>query len=418
MRNSISKKITAKSKERRRKAPLLFFPVLQCIILSALLPGSASAVAAIAPDEIRVRILSKYILQEITISGSRGFVFADGAQNKADGKTFRVKAADGFLRLSGGGLTGEGLQAQNIRCSFEGTYIVVYSNSGRPESRTYSGSLDITYIQGALCLVAAVTLEDYITAAARAEAGLLAVGSGQTEFLSAMEIALRSYIIAERNRHISEKYEFCDLTHCAHFSGFLPSGRAESLTSGIIMADQHGKPVRAYFHSTCGGILSGPEVYWSRHEFAADYRRGRDSADGADTVYCARSPHYSWRTLITADKMNIIIGVPAALSSVSAVYKQGRVTSLSYTAVTGQKGIIGISLFLSKAGRALGWNTIKSNSFTITKAEQGWEFSGNGLGHGIGLCQWGAHTLAESGKKAAEILSFYYGDSFTLKRLR
>ena len=41
--------------------------------------------------------------------------------------------------------------------------------------------------------------------------------------------------------------------------------------------------------------------------------------------------------------------------------------------------------------------------------------SGRGWGHGVGLCQMGAKTLAESGKSAEEILAVYY-PGVTLER--
>ncbi|MFZ9693181.1 MAG: SpoIID/LytB domain-containing protein [Candidatus Nanopelagicales bacterium] len=38
-------------------------------------------------------------------------------------------------------------------------------------------------------------------------------------------------------------------------------------------------------------------------------------------------------------------------------------------------------------------------------------FSGSGWGHGIGMSQWGAYAMAEEGKSAEEILTYYYQDT-------
>ena len=35
-------------------------------------------------------------------------------------------------------------------------------------------------------------------------------------------------------------------------------------------------------------------------------------------------------------------------------------------------------------------------------------FSGRGMGHGVGLCQWGAEEMAEKGYNFEAILSHYY----------
>ncbi len=36
------------------------------------------------------------------------------------------------------------------------------------------------------------------------------------------------------------------------------------------------------------------------------------------------------------------------------------------------------------------------------------EMSGEGFGHGVGMCQWGARALAEEGRSAREIVDYYY----------
>jgi stage II sporulation protein D len=36
---------------------------------------------------------------------------------------------------------------------------------------------------------------------------------------------------------------------------------------------------------------------------------------------------------------------------------------------------------------------------------------GKGFGHGLGLCQWGMQGQAQEGKKAAQILRYYFPTS-------
>ena len=35
-------------------------------------------------------------------------------------------------------------------------------------------------------------------------------------------------------------------------------------------------------------------------------------------------------------------------------------------------------------------------------------FQGRGFGHGVGMCQWGAYTLAKEGKKPEEIVRYFF----------
>jgi stage II sporulation protein D len=59
-------------------------------------------------------------------------------------------------------------------------------------------------------------------------------------------------------------------------------------------------------------------------------------------------------------------------------------------------------------GRKLGWGRVKSARFTVRQVPGGWLFQGRGLGHGVGMCQWGANARAQAGQTMAEILSHYF----------
>jgi stage II sporulation protein D len=57
---------------------------------------------------------------------------------------------------------------------------------------------------------------------------------------------------------------------------------------------------------------------------------------------------------------------------------------------------------------------IKIQSASCIIVSLGKEFlfiAGEGFGHGVGLCQYGAREMARQGKTAQEILNFYYPNS-------
>ncbi len=65
---------------------------------------------------------------------------------------------------------------------------------------------------------------------------------------------------------------------------------------------------------------------------------------------------------------------------------------------------------------AIGGHRLPSNHCKIVDLGSSFEFrEGRGFGHAVGLCQWGTEGQARLGKKASEILSFYYPGS-RLKR--
>ncbi len=56
----------------------------------------------------------------------------------------------------------------------------------------------------------------------------------------------------------------------------------------------------------------------------------------------------------------------------------------------------------------LGPNTIRSTNFTLAIRWGAVTVDGLGWGHGVGMCQWGAYGQAQQGKKADEIIRYYY----------
>ncbi|MEJ2103777.1 MAG: SpoIID/LytB domain-containing protein, partial [Ignavibacteriaceae bacterium] len=62
------------------------------------------------------------------------------------------------------------------------------------------------------------------------------------------------------------------------------------------------------------------------------------------------------------------------------------------------------SILRTSDNKGILWSTMfdvsmNSNSITLT---------GNGFGHGVGLCQWGAIAMSRNGKNFDEILQHYY----------
>jgi stage II sporulation protein D len=98
----------------------------------------------------------------------------------------------------------------------------------------------------------------------------------------------------------------------------------------------------------------------------------------------------------------------ANVEEIKAELRDGRVVRLRCTDENGKEKVIPIAKFISDAGRLLGWNVVKSNLFVIQKSSHGWVLEGQGLGHGVGLCQYGAAELARQDFSYEKILEFYY----------
>lgn len=358
---------------------------------------ASAAPAQEMPDTVRVRILNAVHPSMIRVKAEKGRILMPDGPRHFEGECL-LKWNSGMVAILIGGKQSA---ADMVRIEAVKLFI---DAPGKPK-RIYEGAVEISAADRELCIVNETGFERYVHGAAWSEAGELlkkdpsAAAGWEHEFLSAMEICIRSYLAASGSRHRENGYSFCDLTHCVHFAG---TADGESVSSGTIMTDRKERPVVGFFHSTCGGTLTHPSVFWKGIPSEC-YRSGDDSDGGK--VQCLASPHASWTSVVYGKDMDDIVGCDAV--DISAAVNEGRVESLIITTGASEKRISAAE-FISLAGRKLGWNVIKSNDFTVTRADAGFRFEGRGLGHGVGLCQYGAAARAKKGWKAERILQFYF----------
>ncbi|MCP4129950.1 MAG: SpoIID/LytB domain-containing protein [bacterium] len=357
-----------------------------------------------------VRVLSKYGLKDAAVIVPEGRVFLSEKTIVLKNNRIKIKAAGEVLVVSDPGDNKKFYNEKFISISLKDYSTVEYMRKGRLLKRSYVGTLEISIDEGSLCFVNHIPVEEYVHAAALWELGdlLSENGNWKKELISAMEISIRSYLFRNKDRHKGKDYAFCDLTHCVYFAGIRLKNRT-SLTPGIVMIDADNSFHDSFFHSTCGGILTGPRVFWKHHPSSERYRRGKDCGLFSGRQHCAASPHFNWQTGVSLDNLKQILKTEK-FHSLKARYTDKRVSALEYQDRFNRPRSIPVSVFMSRAGRLLGWNTIKSNLFSLRDIGGGYLFSGRGLGHGIGLCQWGAQGMALEGKSYKEILRFYYND--------
>jgi stage II sporulation protein D len=67
-----------------------------------------------------------------------------------------------------------------------------------------------------------------------------------------------------------------------------------------------------------------------------------------------------------------------------------------------------VTLAATDLRQRLGYERLPSLAFEVRAVQGGFELEGRGLGHGAGLCQWGAAGMARAGASYREILLHYY----------
>jgi stage II sporulation protein D len=185
-------------------------------------------------------------------------------------------------------------------------------------------------------------------------------------------------------------------------------------TRGRVLADRKGGVFPAYFHSCCGGRTEDAKFVWP-----GGVHRGLVGVK--DWGYCKRSPHYFWSSALAGAKFagalkalgyKIHGGVDSA--AVGEKSPSGRALSLRVEDRGGRRYLVS----MVKLRSALGPDSLRSGKITRIKGKgRGFVFHGQGWGHGVGLCQWGARGMAEKGKGYKKILKHYFPRA-RLKKIR
>jgi len=267
-----------------------------------------------------------------------------------------------------------------------------------------------------------VPLEDYLLGVVPLE-----IGPRTREEIAAVEaqaVAARTYAVSHLDGHAEMGFDVFGTVEDQVYGG-MAAERQESTdavraTAGTILT-YDGLPIRAYYHSTCGGRTAAIEEVLDRP--AAPYLLSvTDRApDGSD--WCSISPRYRWSGYWSEQDLNGSVrdelarmfgAQPVSLGLIEGVRildrtESGRVRSVSFFGPGADLVLqrLDIRFALRDAeGRILG-----STDFDIIPDRNGFELHGRGFGHGAGMCQWGAIGRARAGQTSEEILSTYYPGS-------
>ena len=282
--------------------------------------------------------------------------------------------------------------------------------------------------RGKLTLADQIPLETYLLGVVPGEIGGLS--EDLIEAGRAQAIAARSYTLFYRGRRASEGFDLYGTVEDQVY-GPVESERplatqcVEQTSGKVALYD--GKPIRANYCSTCGGVSA--EVWEAWPAAALPYLKSRrDGRHGSE--YCESSPQHRWRERWSEEEFldNLERFGPALnlrLPSgglgdlvdvrVEARSLSGRVWRLLVRTTTGDVTIPSYAIrgVLRRGGNP--GAILRSTLFKIdvrrhpaTGRAMEVLASGAGSGHGVGLCQTGALGMARAGAKAEEILEHYY----------
>jgi SpoIID/LytB domain protein len=310
-------------------------------------------------------------------------------------------------------------------------------------NKSYSGRLKFQpNAYGTYTLVNTVPLETYLRGVVPHEIGR----NAPKPAIEAQTILARTYALRNLRRFKTDNYEICADTQCQVYEGLYGTDPAAdaaiTATAGQVLT-YNNELIDALYSSTSGGVTAAFEDVWQGQ--ARPYLKAKIDAYPS-AVWNLQSQNLAdeknFRAFIQLNKGFNEVGtsnyfrwryeVPLAevtkqlrehlkkkqhplanFKTIQAIRvtkrsPAGRVQQVQVTTDAGD-------LELVKDDVLLAFDAPNSLLFYVEpqlqpdrKTLKGFVFAGGGLGHGVGLSQFGSYRLGQVGLSAAKILNFYY----------
>ena len=376
--------------------------------------------------EPRVRIGIAVDTNEVVIEGSAGFRIVE------EGGTPRAQVAAGAAWTFSAGANGVSASGAGGAVQPTRRPLLVSPNAGGTltiAGRQYRGdALIIERAGGKLTAVNVVDLEAYLLGVVPREIGRRP--ASEIEAIKAQAVAARTYAVGNLGGRANLGFDFFATVMDQVYGGVVDEdsivSRGVRETAGeILMHD--GRPILAYYSSTCGGRTAAIEESWPTRTPLPYLRSVSDRVPGTDdTYYCSTSNRFNWTTRWTRAQLLAVLGETLRAHTRGAVTSVQRIDDVR---LTDRNASERVTVQLTADGRAY---TLRQDSLRwVLRPQPGpailnssrlfaveahtdaggvneLEIRGGGWGHGIGMCQVGAMGRARAGQSYGEILRAYY----------
>ncbi|HZP35641.1 MAG TPA: SpoIID/LytB domain-containing protein [Methylomirabilota bacterium] len=352
------------------------------IALLALLPGPARA-----QGDIRVAIAEG--LKTVEVGG--GPMMMSDLSGRAvlnEAPTWlRATARNGALEVAGRRVNGLRLTPADVG----------FLRTGNHE---YPGALEIHPVGDGLLVINELPLEDYLAGAVRAEAG----DKMPLEMLKAQAIVARTYAAYHRQLNADKPFHLVASTLNQQYVGRVPLDSvvwtAVRETAGQVLL-LHGELFPAFYHTDSGGYTEDPRAVFAATNMPA--------LKPVRVQFPSESPHQHWRLELPLSELSAALlrgGISVGRVVALDVLERSVSLRVARIAVRGTGGRV--ILRGNDLRRLIGYDSLKSTLFAVAVKGKVARFVGRGYGHGVGLDQWSAKTMADQGYTAQRIVLYYY----------
>lgn len=296
---------------------------------------------------------------------------------------------------------------------------------------SYGGTLELgVTAEGGLEVLEHLPVEEYLKGVLPSEMPAV----WPAEALKAQAVSARSEVLVNLStKHSLDLFDYCSNEHCRAYRGVnlhkASTNRVLEDTRGEILV-QNNEIVPTVFSANCGGWTENNDTVWFGPPNAAlrgtsDLAKNmaspfasakgiRDWLEGSSSAFCAGDKTgFRWTLRYSESEIHDMI---------KKSYDAGRIQQIEL----GERGVSGRLKWIRIHGsaetvtvkkelpirRLFGGLPSAMFDLTVTGAapNRRYEIRGAGRGHGVGLCQHGAHGMALEGFTYSEILHHYFTD--------
>jgi stage II sporulation protein D len=268
------------------------------------------------------------------------------------------------------------------------------------DGRLVRGGLEIKRRDSGLTVVNVLDLEEYLYGVVPKETP----PQWEMAALRAQAIVARTYTLYKRTRQTHEDYDVAaeyvrDQGYDGYGAEHPRTTQAVDETRGLVLTCR-GELIPTYYHAESAGYTENSEHVWSAPH---------PCLRAVKTPIHPASPYVQWSATLSLqdlraalEKKGTIVGQIQRLEPTQRS-PTGRIILLKLGHTRGETVMRGTDFRL-----AVGPEVIRSTRFTVTLRGGRAHFSGQGWGHGVGLCQWCSLGMAELGYDHEAILKHYY----------
>jgi stage II sporulation protein D len=235
------------------------------------------------------------------------------------------------------------------------------------------------------------------------------------EALKAQAVAARSFVMRmaydRRNKYFDVESTVFDQVY--KFFGQAENrpewsekiDRALRETRGEVLLDTKRRILKAFYSADCGCQSEDPRFVWGKIDAFVSVK---------DPSCMTRAPSL-WRLSLDREEVRHRLIAALALpeeAGLRTLQVRGRTPSGRVAQVAAAFDIEGkvrrVDLKAQEFRRIFGFDKIQSADFSLLWSARELQIHGRGIGHGVGLCQRGARSLAEKGMTYRDILKLYY----------